>query len=85
MYEAITAASTLCNPLVCECCLTLSCNTGIHLILEAESAGSDSSQLQSAGPSVRCTAQHTGAHSMSAFKQFWAHGHCYAKVLLVQS
>ncbi len=59
MYEAITAASTLCNPLISECCLILSCNTGIHLILEAESAGSDSTQLQSAGPSVHHTALHT--------------------------
>ncbi len=72
MYEAITAATTLCNPLTSECCLILSCNTGIHLISEAETAGGDSSQLQSAGPSVHCTARHTAAHSMPAFKHFQA-------------
>lgn len=76
MYEAITAASTLCNPLVSECCLILSCNTGIHLIPEAASAGSDNSQLQSAEPSVHRTAQHTGPHIMSAFKQFGAASPC---------
>jgi hypothetical protein len=81
MYEAITAASTLCNPLVSECCLILSCNTGIHLSLKAETAGGDSSLLQSAGPSVHCTQVHTAYPLLSISG---LHGQLYAKVLPVQ-